>query len=310
MKKITTTLLMFTALAAQAQTPGYTASSIYDDFATTLPYAETNPVDPNNPEGAYWWGKASTGTNPNNVNDPKNSNACYLANKYAYTRTGNGKLDFTVSQGSECWEPFGLSTKLNLSNNSKFEISITNTSSSAIYFDMLLVDQNKKIVNCDANGANFSVASIAPNETKVFSGDFANGQHKSWPGPNYSTGLDYSKIIEIDFTVVSADQPENNNWGPVAISDYTFRLNYFKIGSVLSNNVEENFSAKTISIYPNPAENGFVSFSQTLNNVNVYNNVGQVVYAAASTNRFDVSDFSSGLYLVSSNEGVSKLIVK
>ncbi|MFZ9846937.1 MAG: T9SS type A sorting domain-containing protein [Flavobacteriales bacterium] len=87
-------------------------------------------------------------------------------------------------------------------------------------------------------------------------------------------------------------------------------MNYFKIGNVISKSVEDNFSAKTISIYPNPADNGFVTFSETLNNVNVYNNVGQVVYAAASTKRFDVSDFSSGLYLVSSNEGVSKLIVK
>lgn len=310
MKKITTTFLMLAAFALQAQTPGYTSTSIYDDFATTVAYTETHPEDTLNPQGVYWWGKANTGANPNNVNDPKNSSACYLANKYAFTRTGNGKLDFTVSQGSECWEPFGISTKLDLSSNSQFEVSITNTSSAAIYFDILLVDETKKIVNANESGVNFSVASIAPNETKVFSGNFAGGKHKTWPGPVLSGGLDFSKIVEIDFTVVSADQPENNNWGPVAITDYTFTLNYFKLGSALSSSVEEKFNAKTISIYPNPAENGFVTFSQTLNNVNVYNNVGQVVYSAASANRFDVSDFSAGMYLISSNEGVSKLIVK
>lgn len=310
MKKLFTPLFTLATLALQSQTPGYTATSIYDDFAQTLNYADPNPSDPNNPDGAYWWGKAATGTNPNNVNDPKNTDACYLANKYSLSRTGNGKLTLSVSQGSECWEPFGISTKLDLSNNSTFEVSITNTSNTAIYFDISLVDENKKVINANANGVNYSVASIAPQETKIFTGNFAGGQHKTWPGPQLSGGLDFSKVVEVDMTVVNASQPENNNWGPLAISDLSVQINSFKIGASAGSSISETFNNATFSIYPNPSSSGVITFSKNLSNVKMYNQLGELMQTATNASKLEVNTYAAGVYFIHSEQGISKVILQ
>jgi len=305
MKKLFTPLLLISVITLNAQTPGYTKTFIYDNFATVKEYADPNPKDPNYPDGIYWWGKSATGSDTTGK-----TAACYLANKYALSRLGNGKLNLSVSQGSECWEPFGISTKLDLSKNATFEISITNNSATAIYFDALIVDSSKNIINSTVGGNNYSVASIAPNETKIFTGDFKGGVHKSWPGPVYTSGFDLSKVIEIDFTIVNADQPENNNWGPLAINDLSVSLNYVKIGSAVSNSVDEFTGVNAYSVYPNPSENGLINISRSITNVKVYNQIGEVVAISPFTNVIDLSGMKAGLYTISSSEGISKIIVK
>jgi len=305
MKNLFTPFLLAVAISLNAQNPGYTKTFIYDNFATVKEYADPKPKDPNYPDGIYWWGKSATGSDTTGKTAP-----CYIANKYALSRLGNGKLNLSVSQGSECWEPFGISTKLDLSKNANFEISITNNSATAIYFDVLIVDSNKKIINSQVSGINFSVPSIAPNETKIFSGNFKGGVHKSWPGPVYTSGFDLSKVIEIDFTIVNADQPENNNWGPLPISDLSVSLNYVKIGGIGSNSVNELNGNQLLNIFPNPTENGIVHVTQNISNVIVYNHIGEIVFKAASTNLIDLSNMNAGVYSITSNEGFNKVIVK
>jgi hypothetical protein len=306
MKRIFTLLLLVTAAAVNAQTPGYKATAIYDDFGTSMPYADPSPVDPMYPDGIYWWGKEQTGSNP----DISNTDACYMANKYALTRTGNNKLDIVVSQGNSCWQPMGISTKLDLSSNAKFEVSITNTNSFAIYFDIAIVDADKKFINCDADGKNYNVPSIAAGETKIFSGDFTGGQHKSWPGPSFSTGLDFTKVVEVDFTIVNADQPEANAWQPYAITDATVTLNYFKLGAVGGVGINDINGNSLVSIYPNPSNAGLVNFSEQLTNVNLYNTVGQLMLSANTAKKLDISTLSAGIYMLTSTQGMSKLIVE
>ncbi|MCX6182579.1 MAG: T9SS type A sorting domain-containing protein [Bacteroidetes bacterium] len=307
MKRISTLLLLVTSASlVSAQTPGYKATSMYDDFGKSSPYADPNPVDPNYPDGIYWWGKDQTGSNP----DANNTDACYMANKYALTRTGNHKLDVVVSQGNNCWQPMGISTKLDLSGNAKFEVSITNTSAYPIYFDIALVDVNKKVINCDGDGNNYNLLSIAAGETKLLKGDFKGGQHKVWPGPSFTTGLDLSKVIEIDFTIVNADQPESNEWGPLPITAATATINYVKIGAVGGVDINDVSGRNLVSVYPNPANADVVNFSQQLTNVNLYNTVGQLVLTNNATSKLDISTLSSGIYLLTSNEGVNKLIVE
>ncbi len=306
MKRIFTLLLLVISAAAIAQTPGYKATSLYDDFGTSTPYADPDPIDPMYPDGIYWWGKEQTGSNP----DVGNTDACYMANKYSLTRTGNQKLDIVVSQGNKCWQPMGISTKVDLSGNSKFEVSITNTSSFPIYFDIAIVDNTKKFINCDADGKNYNVPSIAAGETKIFSGDFAGGQHKSWPGPTFTTGLDFTKVVEVDFTIVNADQPEVNEWQPYAITDATVTLNYFKLGAVGGVGINDISGKDMLSIYPNPANSSVVNFSQQLTNVNLYNTVGQLMLSANSATKLDISTLSAGIYMLTSTQGMSKLIVE
>ena len=308
MKRIFTLLLLISTAAVNAQTPGYKATSMYDDFATSTPYADPSPADPMYPDGIYWWGKEQTGSNP----DATNTDACYMANKYSLTRAGNNKLDVVVSQGNNCWQPMGISTKLNLSGNSTFSVSVTNTSAYPLYFDLALVDVNKKVINCDANGDNFRILSLAAGATQVLSGDFAGGQHKVWVGgsPTFTTGLDLSQVIEMDFTVVNADQPESNGWGPLPITDAAFRFNYVKVGAVGGVGINDINGNNIISLYPNPSNATAVNFSQQLTNVNLYNTVGQLLLSSNSATKLDISTLSAGIYMLTSNEGMSKLIVE
>lgn len=307
--KITLSALVLAGFynGATAQTPGYTKTAIYDDFNTTEEYTDQNPADPNFPDGIYWWGKAALGVNPNNANDPNNTVDCYLNNKYAITRPGNGKLQLSVSQGSECWEPMGVSTVLDLSADATFEVSITNNSTTAIYFDIYIADANKKIINCSSTNANFSLTNIPAGATQVLKGDFKGGKHKAYPGPTYTTGLDLSKVVEVDFTVVNAEQPETNNWGPLPISDVSVSINYLKVGKAGANSVAE-VKAADYSVYPNPTNGDQITFSKILSNVKLVDASGAVVLSAASASELNISALTAGFYFLQSDQGAVKVV--
>lgn len=81
----------------------------------------------------------------------------------------------------------------------------------------------------------------------------------------------------------------------------------------LGDNTQEIFS-----VYPNPASNGYVNITSTISgdkNVSVYNVLGkQVIQATLTTDRLNVSELSSGVYIMKiSQNGVSstkKLVIK
>ena len=72
--------------------------------------------------------------------------------------------------------------------------------------------------------------------------------------------------------------------------------------------VEENV-AEELQLFPNPT-NGPVTFANLLNNVEVYNSIGEMVYSAATTMSLDLSTLPNGLYMVKSDEGIQKVIKK
>lgn len=69
-------------------------------------------------------------------------------------------------------------------------------------------------------------------------------------------------------------------------------------------------STTNVSMYPNPAVSGNVNFSEELTNVTVYDAIGNVQFNASEASTINVSSFESGMYIIQSNEGVFKLIVK
>ena len=306
-KLITSSFAIAVALSINAQTAGYSSTGIYDDFATTDMYADPNPADPNNPDGIYWWGKDATGADPK---DPNNTDPCVLNHKNTLTRSGNGKLGMSVSQGSECWQPFGISTKLDLSGNATFEVSITNNSSTAIYFDIYIADGNKNVINTNSAKQNFSLSSIAPGATKTLSGDFTGGFYKKWPGPTYEQKCDLSNITDISFTVVNADQPESNNYGPLPISNVSVTMNSIKMGNKASTSFSTNKSSGHYGLYPNPTHGGMVNFGSNQTNIKVFNAIGIEVLALASSSSMDVSGLSAGIYTVVTDEGAKKLLIQ
>ncbi|MFT6746365.1 MAG: hypothetical protein ACJAZ2_000704 [Glaciecola sp.] len=310
MKKTITILSIFAvALSATAQTPGYTATSLYDDFATNTEYVDANAADPLNPDGAFWWGKAALGTDPSGTAE-NNADACYTEHKSSFTRSGSGKMDVVVSQKSECWQPMGLSTKLDLSQNATFSVEVTNNSSTvSIYFNVSLSDASKNVINANSVKANFALTSIAPGETMTLSGDFTGGFKKSWPGPTYTNTFDFTKVVGLDLTFVNASQPETNNWGPEAISDVSVSVNSVKLGSGTPQSTTSAASTD-FSMYPNPSNGGTVNFSAQLESVQVYNSLGQLLSSANNVSNINTSGLTTGVYVVKTNLGTKKLFVK
>ncbi|MBK8644880.1 MAG: T9SS type A sorting domain-containing protein [Saprospiraceae bacterium] len=71
-----------------------------------------------------------------------------------------------------------------------------------------------------------------------------------------------------------------------------------------------DFNNSTIQLYPNPTDN-VLTFSETLENIEVYNSYGQlVINKIDSTNYILVAHLTTGIYFVKSDKGVMKFIVK
>jgi hypothetical protein len=311
MKKTITILSMFAvAISATGQTAGYTTTSLYDDFATTEEYVEANPTDPTKPEGAFWWGKAALGTEAT-ATAANNADPCFLEHKSVITRSGNGKMGVVVSQKSECWQPMGLSTKLDLSKNATFDVEITNNSAVSLYFNVALSDVSKNVINSNSSKANYALTSVAPGETKTLSGDFTGGFHKVWVAgvATYTSTFDFTQVIGLDLSFVNASQPETNNWGPEAITDVNVSVNSVKLGAGTTKTAS-TLAASVFSMYPNPTNGGVVNFSTQLETVQVYNSLGQLLVAGSNTSSIDTSTLPTGVYFVTTNLGTKKLFVK
>jgi len=89
---------------------------------------------------------------------------------------------------------------------------------------------------------------------------------------------------------------------------------YFYKGTALS---ADTFEKASFTIYPNPS-NGIVNLSSdsVIENVKIYNTLGQIVVSETSTSNevsLNVSDLSSGVYVVTAqvgNELVRKQFIK
>ncbi|MEA3503957.1 MAG: CotH kinase family protein, partial [Bacteroidota bacterium] len=74
--------------------------------------------------------------------------------------------------------------------------------------------------------------------------------------------------------------------------------------------IPENIADNSFVVYPNPASGGFVYFNE-YQDVTLYSSIGQLLLKVENTRKIDVSQLSSGLYIIINAEGRrSKLIVR
>lgn len=149
---------------------------------------------------------------------------------------------------------------------------------------------------------------------------------------NFIDGFSLNKIITdqyadytYDFSTVQADL------SAIAIVEFVVNPGIQGAKSLMINNLElgkldadgctlasqpatglfNGASATTnVSMYPNPAVSGNVNFSEELTNVTVYDAIGNVRLNVTQAEKINVSSLESGMYIIQSNEGVFKLIVK
>lgn len=103
-------------------------------------------------------------------------------------------------------------------------------------------------------------------------------------------------------------------WGQDENFQLVYICDYFYSYEELEVSVEEN--VLSAACYPNPASSSFMIQSEEVENVEIYNMLGNKVFAGAvnGSRQIDVTDFADGVYVVKMfNEGkvsTTKLVVK
>jgi hypothetical protein len=81
------------------------------------------------------------------------------------------------------------------------------------------------------------------------------------------------------------------------------------ISTNLSTGINEPNASKTISMYPNPA-NEIVKFSKTIKDVAVLNVFGQIVLQAKNTASISTEGLQEGLYVIQADKTIHKIIIR
>jgi hypothetical protein len=304
MKKLIFTLASFSlTLSAVAQTPGYSGTGVYDDIATFEEYSDPND-NGNTPNGIYW------------SDNPAAQGVCAASvmNRNIITQ----KEEFTLKSAANCWDPNifvsfqgAVNAKgLNLTNNSTFSFSFKNAGDSLLDVYVDIVDETNNAVNVDADGKPYVVLGVAAGQTVTISGDFAGG-YKSVDG-KVTTGFHFNNVTGMEITAINHNVNNETDWEPLALpANYKVSVAAFKLGAMAGTNTVNEISTSYFSVYPNPVQEGnSVSFSQTLNNVSVYNALGELVSFKVIANKLNTSSLSTGLYYIKSEQGISKLIIQ
>lgn len=207
---------------------GYGPNGVFDDF--TL---ETDPY--NQVGGMFSWGEPTLGGD-NNPNFRATLNRDDVAKQ----------LDVTITQGQGEYVPFGFSfgdvlnpPTIDISNDGTFEFEINNSSTDDLTVSIAIKDINGNLINTygSASGEPFADAwihaislSIDGGTSKIFAGDFSNGFHADYGAGQYVSTFDYSKVANIQITVVNKTSTGPPSYQPLAISNATINLLSARVG--------------------------------------------------------------------------------
>lgn len=314
MKKVllSASALLFAAVSF-AQDPcentGFSTLGFYEDFSTSTPIGDENG-------GIYVWGDKDAATSTDgygvsSVRDTVNMELDMLITQAggAYTPTGIGFGD-TEGDGS------GDAYTIDLSNDANVALTITNGGDSTIKVRILLQDVNQNDIDSKPNALlgydELYEISVGPNSTGTYTGDHAGGK-KAVYAPGFtgydSLSFDMSKVKAIMLTVINGNAPESNNYAPFPLVDYPVSIAKVKVGACPDPVGLSSAKGASYDVYPNPASEN-VNFSQELNNVTVFDALGNVVATSSKSSDLNVSDYNTGIYFIKSNEGTTQFIVK
>jgi len=292
----------------------------------------------------YWWTQVKPVTNVMvDSLDETDAVTCHhdsLPFNYSWTRSGNGKLSYVLTQRYGKYEPIGVGwgvidgkqTTLDLSGgNEKITFTFTNTSTNKIELRVGLQDSSKHEVNAFGSSADtvvyndevkFTVkAGETITKTVSYTPAGAKLPYKSVYkydacGVGKANGKETSfnpKIVTaVMFTVINTENSASfDGFKPYTLTNTTFEFSDFHVGapSVICTGLDDNtMSGKAFRVVPNPATS-YVEFPES-QNVKVMDTMGKLVYTANTASRVDVSSLTKGVYIIQTSNGTSRFVVE
>lgn len=134
------------------------------------------------------------------------------------------------------------------------------------------------------------------------------------------TEFDYTQVVGFNITVINLsdtgdDEDCREAYLRRPIEDLEVSINWVKIGEASpSTNIFSKKEESTFNIYPNPTQGGVVQLSDedgsALTNVSVFDAQGNMVKSADRMESLNTDGFHSGFYIIKSDQGRQRLIVK
>lgn len=116
----------------------------------------------------------------------------------------------------------------------------------------------------------------------------------------------YARKTVAEPSVCVLDEPTENCGKSVAA---TIKIKKITIEKPVG--LEEFVSTEaTFSVFPNPVSEGVINFSEELELVELYNTQGNLVKTGVNTNELNVDGLSAGIYVVQSNKGYKRVVIK
>jgi len=293
----------------------------------------------------YWWTQAKEVTNVMvDSLDADDAITCHhdsLPFSYSWTRAGDGKLSYVLTQRYGKYEPVGVGwgtykngsqAVLDLSGgNEKITFTFVNTSANDVELRVALQDSNKFSVNAFGNSTDETVyndevkyeiaagatltktVSYTPAGTKlpyqsVYTYDECGvgtpaGKEKSF-NPAIVTAVTFTVINQLNTAAFDGYKPNS-------LINTTFDITDFHVGApaTICTGIDDNsINGKSFKVSPNPSST-YVEFPES-QNVKVMDAMGKMVYSANTASRIDVSNLTKGVYLIQSSNGTSRFVVE
>ncbi|MCX6182044.1 MAG: T9SS type A sorting domain-containing protein [Bacteroidetes bacterium] len=338
MKRILLSIFAIASIGASAQDM-IKATGFNEDFTTTGPTTDGT-------YSIYWWGKEAVGQSADcDLMAGAEKTKCEAFGT-TRTRSGNGTLQLSVTQGVDGWSPIGFSLGngdnsqfINISSGQaagKVEVSLKNEGASDIevYFTFTSNNDKAKIASGLADATKFGGV-VAAGATYTTSYDLSAAKRVVWLGAVNSAnctgtmvgdncvtdaGFSTSALSGVEFSINGAGASINNVWQQPAITNLPVAVYYIR-GGATAVGISDVTSTSNLNIFPSPAndvvnvnfeakENVTVSITDITGRVMLTQNVN----AGTQALKFNVSTFSEGMYFVNiagaSGSHTEKLMVK
>jgi hypothetical protein len=139
----------------------------------------------------------------------------------------------------------------------------------------------------------------------------------------YTTVVDAWEILEFDFNNQATGTAALNENYPFSMASLFFNFGsagddqtvyYFdniSFGSPISLGID-SVSNENFKLYPNPVQNylNIKPSNTVINNIDIYNILGNKIFNTTSANQIDMSSYSAGIYFVKVNDFTFKIIKK